>query len=85
MSKELSRKERGGRGSSALRMEGWDFEAALLDVPLPANVFGKDGATAKAMRGGSHGVPLPREPLFWRRLYTLELVKCFRATAHFAF
>jgi len=52
MSKELSRKERGGRGSSALRMEGWDFGAALLDVPLPANVFGKDGATAKAMRGG---------------------------------
>lgn len=57
-------------------------------VPLPANVFGKDGVTAKAMgwvRERSHSVPLPREPLFWRQIYTLELVKCFRAGVYFCF
>lgn len=34
---------------------------------------------------GPRGVPLPGEPPFWRQLYTLELVKCFRAAAYFAF
>lgn len=86
--KKPRRKGRAGCGSSVLCMEGWDFWAAVLDVPLPVNVFGKDGATAKVIwgeGGASHNVPLPGEPLFWRQLYMLELVKCFRAAAYFAF
>lgn len=84
--KELSRKERGGCERSgrergwpwlfALCVGEWESRAALLDAPLPANVFGKDGAAVKAMER-SHGVALPGEGLFWRRLYILELLKCF--------